>query len=99
MGRKPSWKTFQIPDMGDLGRLQSTWDSSTQAFGRGKIFDVSRGSADIETNLSFEQLRTLFRHAWVSYPGDGNIVTDTMTTEERVKEWEREESEERKKKQ
>jgi len=82
--------------MDDIGRLQSAWGSSSQAFGKNKIFDVSRASADIETNLSFEQLRALFRHAWVKYPGNGNMVTDTMTTEDRVKEWEREETESRK---
>lgn len=52
-----------------------------------------RGWGDIETNLSFSQLRDLFRHADVPYPGDGNMVTDTITTEERVKIWEQEDSE------
>ena len=70
--------------------------SLNDVIGKNKIFDVSRASADIETNLSFEQLRALFRHAWVKYPGNGNMVADTMTTEDRVKEWEREETESRK---
>ncbi len=89
MSRKSLWKTFQITDMDDVGRLQSAWASSKQAFGPNRVFDVSRASGDIETNLTEADLRSLFRHSWVKFPKD--YVTDTMTLEERVKEWEKDE--------
>lgn len=86
MGRKPLWKSFQITDGGDMGRLESAWASSYKAFGKNKTMEFLRGYGDIETNLSYDQLGMLFRHAGVAFPRD--MVTDTMPLEERAKEWE-----------
>jgi len=82
------WKTYYMTDHDDFRRIQSAWASSQSAFGKNKVMNF--GASELETNISLSGLQTLFTHAGVKL-NRNKIVLDSMTLEERVVEWEKEE--------
>ena len=93
MGRKTLYKSFSFTDPNKVHRLQSAL-SGLPAHHSGKYMTNIAGGhvCEIETNLPIRDIRDWFRAADVPMQ---DYVSDTMTLEERVAEWEREDEERR----
>lgn len=64
---KNKWKEFYITSHDELGWLESAWQSSYAAFGKGKVFEIHKNIGMVRTNLSVRDCRALFRHACVPW--------------------------------
>lgn len=61
------WKEFYITSHDELGWLYSAWQSSYEAFGPGRVFEVHDNIGMARTNLPVRDCRALFRHAGVRW--------------------------------
>lgn len=88
MGRKSIWKNFTFRNPNEYRRLRANLSGLPEA--KSYEFNFNSASYTIETNLPYSSLRAWFRYSDVPIR---DHVTDTMTLDERVKEWEKEEQE------
>ena len=87
MARKTTWKMFSFTNPNEYYRLQASISGLPAARKYSVLF---HGNIEgIETNLPYSELRAWFRHSDVPLRDQ---VTDIMTLEERVKEWEAEDA-------
>ena len=85
MGRKSLYRSFSFTDQDKVRRLQSSLPG-LPAHNSGKYQTTLTGGSvcDLETNLPLSELRAWFRAADVPMR---DHVTDSVSLEERVKEW------------
>lgn len=72
-GKRNPWKEYHLSSSDDYRHLSSCWQSSRDAFGKGKrvVFEsMGGGGYEVMTNLSLRDMAALARSACVRLPKD-----------------------------
>lgn len=74
-----TWKTIRLLNSWEILAIEGAYLSSKNALGKSKVFNITKsgGGGEIETNVTWANIKLLFSHAGVRIPWRNGVLYDT----------------------